>query len=66
MNKLSLRWGVKSIYLPDISDKYKSIVQARIAIVDKAMAEPGDFVIFTEGGPKAGNSRENWIRFEAI
>lgn len=66
MNHLSLRWGVTSIYLPDISDKYKAVTQARINMIDKNLVEHGDFVIYTEGGPKAGNSRENWIRFEAV
>ena len=66
MNFLSLRWGVTSIYLPDISDKYKAVTQARINMIDKNLVEHGDFVIYTEGGPKAGNSRENWIRFEAV
>lgn len=66
MNFLSLRWGVTSIYLPDISDKYKAVTQARIKMIDKNLVDHGDFVIYTEGGPKAGNSRENWIRFEAV
>jgi pyruvate kinase len=66
MNHLSLRWGVTSIYMPDISDKYKAVTQARINLIDKNLVEHGDFVIYTEGGPKAGNSRENWIRFEAV
>ncbi len=66
MNLLSLRWGVSSIFLPDISDKYKAVTQARIMMIDKNLVEHGDFVIYTEGGPKAGNSRENWIRFEAV
>ena len=66
MNKLSLRWGVSSIYYPQMTDKYKAIEVAKELILKKKLVEPGEFVIFTEGGPKAENIRENWIRFEAI
>jgi len=66
MNKLSLRWGVSSLYYPQMSDKYKAIEAAKQLIIQKKLFEPGEFVIFTEGGPKAENIRENWIRFEAI
>lgn len=66
MNKLSLRWGVSSLYYPQMNDKYKAIEAAKQLIIQKKLFEPGEFVIFTEGGPKAENIRENWIRFEAI
>lgn len=66
MNKLSLRWGVSSIFYPDMNEKYQAINIAKKMILEKNLIEKGDLVIFTEGGPKAENIRENWIRFEVV
>ncbi len=66
MNKLSLRWGVSSIFYPDMNEKYQAINFAKKLILEKNLVNKGDLVIFTEGGPKAENIRENWIRFEVV
>jgi pyruvate kinase len=66
MNLLSLRWGVSSIFFENINDKYKAVQAVKKKLAEKKLVKPGEFIIFTEGGPKAENIRENWIRFEAI
>ena len=66
MNLLSLRWGVSSVFFENINDKYKAVSEVKKKLAEKKLVNPGEFIIFTEGGPKAENIRENWIRFEAI
>jgi pyruvate kinase len=66
MNLLSLRWGVSSIFFENINDKYKAVTAVKKILAEKKLVKPGEFIVFTEGGPKAENIRENWIRFEAI
>jgi pyruvate kinase len=66
MNLLSLRWGVSSIFFENINEKYKAVAAVKKILVEKKLVKPGEFIVFTEGGPKAENIRENWIRFEAI
>lgn len=66
MNKLNLRWGVTSLYCKDISYKYNAAGEARNLITENKLVEKGDLVIYTEGGLKISNIRENWIRFEVI
>lgn len=66
MNKLSLKWGVLSLYCKDISDRHIAAEIVRKQILDDKIVEPGDLIIFTEGGLKIKNVRENWIRFEVL
>jgi pyruvate kinase len=66
MNKLNLRWGVTSLFCKDISYRYNAAGEARNLISEFNLVEPGDLVIYTEGGLKISNIRENWIRFEVI
>jgi pyruvate kinase len=66
MNKLALKWGVVSVFCEDISDRQKAAVKARELMLKEYLIEEGDLVIFTEGGLKIKNVRENWIRFEVI
>ncbi len=66
MNKLSLKWGVLSLYCKDISDRQIASEFVRKQILDNKIVEPGDLIIFTEGGLKIKNTRENWVRFEVL
>lgn len=66
MNKLSLKWGVISLYCKDITDRQVASEIVHEQIIDRKIVEPGDLVIFTEGGLKIKNTRENWIRFEVM
>lgn len=66
MNKLNLRWGVTSLYCKDISYRYNAAGEARNLITEHKLVDKGDLVIYTEGGLKISNIRENWIRFEVI
>ncbi len=66
MNKLSLKWGVLSLYCEDISDRHIAAEIVRKQILDDKIVEPGDLIIFTEGGLKIKNTRENWVRFEVL
>ncbi|MCX6169139.1 MAG: pyruvate kinase [Ignavibacteriales bacterium] len=66
MNKLSLKWGVLSLYCEDISNRNIAAEIVRKQILEEKIVAPGDLVIFTEGGLKIKNVRENWIRFEVI
>jgi pyruvate kinase len=66
MNKLSLKWGVISLYCKDISDRHIASEIVHKQIIDGRIVEPGDLVIFTEGGLKVKNTRENWVRFEVM
>lgn len=66
MNRLSLKWGVTPLFCKDISSRYNAINYSRNLIINSKLVEEGDLVIFTEGGLKVKNTRENWIRFEVI
>ncbi len=66
MNNLNLKWGVTSLYCKDISNRNKAALEVRNLILDSHLVEPGDVIIYTEGGVKISNIRENWIRFEVI
>lgn len=66
MNKLNLRWGVTSLFCKDISYRYNAAGEARNLITEFKLVDKGDLVIYTEGGLKISNIRENWIRFEVI
>jgi pyruvate kinase len=66
MNKLSLKWGVVSLFCADISNRHKAAEIVRNVILEKQFIEKNDLVIFTEGGLKIKNVRENWVRFEVI
>ncbi|MDQ7817821.1 MAG: pyruvate kinase [Melioribacteraceae bacterium] len=66
MNNLNLKWGVTSLYCKDISNRNKAALEVRKLILDSHLVEPGDVIIYTEGGVKISNIRENWIRFEVI
>ncbi|MHB8931327.1 MAG: pyruvate kinase [Melioribacteraceae bacterium] len=66
MNKLSLKWGVLSLYCQDISNRNTAAKIVRKQILDEKIVTHGDLIIFTEGGLKIKNVRENWIRFEVI
>ncbi len=66
MNKLSLKWGVLSLYCKDISNRNTAAEIVRKQVLDERIVAPGDLIIFTEGGLKIKNVRENWIRFEVI
>ncbi|PKL82507.1 MAG: pyruvate kinase [Ignavibacteriae bacterium HGW-Ignavibacteriae-3] len=66
MNKLSLKWGVLSLHCKDISNRITASEIVRKQILEENIVEPGDLVIFTEGGLKIKNVRENWIRFEVV
>lgn len=64
MNKLSLKWGVTSLHCKDISDRHNAAKLVHQMLLDQEIVDKGDLVIFTEGGLKMKNARENWIRFE--
>ena len=66
MNRMSLKWGVIPLHCRDISDRHKAAEIVNKIILEKNWVEPGDLVIFTEGGLKIENVRENWVRFELI
>lgn len=66
MNKLSLKWGVLSLYCKDISDRQTAAEIVRKQILKDKIVEPGNLIIFTEGGLKIKNTRENWVRFEVL
>lgn len=66
MNKLSLKWGVIPLYCKDIANRYNAINFARNLIISSKLVAEGDLIIFTEGGLKVKNTRENWIRFEVL
>ena len=66
MNRLSMKWGVFPLYCQDISDRHKASEVVNKMILEKNLVEHGDLVIFTEGGLKIKNIRENWVRFEII
>lgn len=66
MNKLSLKWGVLALYCQDISDRQIATEIVRNKILDEKIVEHGDLIIFTEGGLKIKNTRENWVRFEVL
>jgi pyruvate kinase len=66
MNRLSMKWGVFPLYCQDISDRHKASEVINKMILEKKLVEHGDLVIFTEGGLKIKNIRENWVRFEII
>ncbi|MEW6653532.1 MAG: pyruvate kinase [Bacteroidota bacterium] len=64
MNKLSLKWGVISLHCKDISDRHNASKIVHQMLLEEEIVNKGDLVIFTEGGLKMKNARENWIRFE--
>ena len=66
MNKLSLKWGVISLHCKDISDRHNASKIVHQMLLDQEIVNKGDLVIFTEGGLKIKNARENWIRFEVV
>jgi pyruvate kinase len=66
MNRLSLKWGVFPLHCQDISDRHKAAETVNKMILEKKLVDPGDLVIYTEGGLKIKNVRENWVRFEII
>lgn len=66
MNKLSLKWGVHPLYCKDISDRHRAAETVHQLIFKENLVDQGDLVIFTEGGLKIKNARENWIRFEVV
>lgn len=66
MNNLKLKWGVTSLYCKDISNRNKAALEVRKLILDSNLVKPGDVIIYTEGGVKISNVRENWIRFEVL
>ncbi|KAF0153062.1 MAG: pyruvate kinase [Ignavibacteria bacterium] len=66
MNKLSLKWGVISLHCKDISDRHNAAKIVHRMLLEKEIVDKGDLVIFTEGGLKIKNARENWIRFEVV
>jgi pyruvate kinase len=66
MNKLSLKWGIIPLHCKDISDRHSASKIVHKMLLDKEIVDKGDLVIFTEGGLKMKNARENWVRFEVI
>lgn len=66
MNKLSLKWGVVPLFCHDITNRHKASNIVHEKILEKNFVEKGDLVIFTEGGLKIKNVRENWVRFEVV
>lgn len=66
MNRLSLKWGVIPLYCPNISDRQKAAETVNKMILQEKLVDPGDLVIYTEGGLKIKNMRENWVRFEIV
>jgi pyruvate kinase len=66
MNKLSLKWGVLPLFCKDISDRHRAAEIVHQLIFKENLVDQGDLVIFTEGGLKIKNARENWIRFEVV
>ena len=66
MNKLSLKWGVLPLFCKDISDRHRAAEIVHKLIFKENLVDQGDLVIFTEGGLKIKNARENWIRFEVV
>jgi pyruvate kinase len=66
MNLLNLKWGITSLYCKEINNGIHSTEEVKKLILNSSLLNPGDLVVFTEGGVKAENVRENWIRFEIL
>lgn len=66
MNVLNLKWGVIPLYCEDISNRNKASEEIKKKLMALDLVEKGSVVIYTEGGNKISNVRENWIRFEVI
>lgn len=66
MNKLSLRWGVNSVFLENIFDEEKAVEYVKKELVNLKICQPGETVVLTAGGPYFEGIRKNWIRYETV
>lgn len=66
MNKLCLRWGVTSIFCPEIDKEHFAVDNIKKMILNEGLVREGDIVIFAAGAPYSEKSRANWLRFEVI
>lgn len=64
MNRLSLKWGVTSLFAPVISKEQAVIEGVKKMIVESGHVKKGDLVLFTAGAPYSEKSRLNWMKFE--
>jgi len=66
MNKLCLRWGVTSMFFPDIDKEHLAIDKIKGKLLKSDIVKEGEVVIFAAGAPYSEKSRANWLRFEVI
>lgn len=64
MNKLSLNWGVCSVYFAEMDKEHLVVDKVKQMMLEKGLIKKGDSVIFTAGTPYPDKSRSNWIRYE--
>jgi pyruvate kinase len=64
MNKLSLNWGVCSVYFAEMDKEHLVVDKVKQMMLEKGLINKGDSVIFTAGTPYPDKSRSNWIRYE--
>ena len=66
MNRLSLKWGVTSLYASVISKEQAIIEGVKRMILESGHVKKGDLVLFTAGAPYSEKSRLNWMKFEEV
>lgn len=66
INRLSLNWGVTSLYSENIDKEHTAIDHAKKIISESGLVQKGEMVLFTAGAPYSEKSRFNWIRFEEV
>lgn len=66
MNRLSLRWGITSIFSNEINKEHISIDKTKKILLSSGKIKKGDVVIFAAGAPYSEHSQANWIRFEIV
>jgi len=64
MNKLSLNWGVCSVYFAEMDKEHLVVDKVKQLMLEKEFIKKGDSLIFTAGNPYPDKSRSNWIRYE--
>ena len=66
MNRLSLKWGVTSLFAKVISKEQVVIEEVKRMILESGHVHKGDLVLFTAGAPYSEKSRLNWMKFEEV
>jgi pyruvate kinase len=66
MNRLSLRWGITSVFRDQFEKEHFAVDEAKEMLLSRALVRKGDLVIFAAGAPLSEKSRTSWTRFEII